>query len=256
MATLTYDPTPADQPEFNEAEMEALALGEAHAQEETKMLAGKYQSAEELEKAYIELQKKLGEFNDELREEEPQGRGREEEVEDTTFTDILSAASEEFYANNGQLTEETVERLTQMDSKDLLDAYLTLQSQQDVGVPDLTESEVNDIKGSVGGDEAYANLLGWAAQNLPQNYIQGFDNLINSGNADMIQLAVQGLQAVYQNNNGYEGTRLSGKAANVTQDVFRSQAEVVTAMNDPRYDRDPAYRNDVFAKLERSNLQY
>jgi hypothetical protein len=256
MATLTYDPTPADQPEFNEAEMEALAIGEAQSQEETKMLAGKYQSAEELEKAYIELQKKLGENNDELREEEPQGRGREEEVEEPTFTDILSAASDEFYANNGQLTEETVERLTQMDSKDLLDAYLSLQSQQQFNVPDLTESEVNNIKGIVGGDEAYSSLLGWAAENLPQNYIQGFDSLINSGNADMIQLAVQGLQAIYQNNNGYEGVRLSGKAPNATQDMFRSQAEVVAAMSDPRYDRDPAYRNDVFAKLERSNLQY
>ena len=67
MAILTYDPTPADQPELNEAEQEALAIGEQRAQEESRMLAGKYESAEELEKAYIELQKKLGESNDGLR---------------------------------------------------------------------------------------------------------------------------------------------------------------------------------------------
>ena len=64
MATLTYDPTPADQPEFNEAEQEALAIGEAQAQEENRMLAGKFEDAEALEQAYIELQKKLG-VNDE-----------------------------------------------------------------------------------------------------------------------------------------------------------------------------------------------
>ena len=37
-------------------------------------------------------------------------------------------------------------------------------------------------------------------------------------------------------------------------DVFRSQAEVIQAMNDPRYDSDPAYRQDIFNKLDRSDL--
>ena len=60
MATLTYDPTPADQPEFSEAEQEALAIGEAAAQEQQQLLAGKFKDAESLEKAYIELQSKLG----------------------------------------------------------------------------------------------------------------------------------------------------------------------------------------------------
>ena len=37
MATLTYDPTPADQPEFNEAEQEALAVGEQAAADQQQM---------------------------------------------------------------------------------------------------------------------------------------------------------------------------------------------------------------------------
>ena len=49
---------------------------------------------------------------------------------------------------------------------------------------------------------------------------------------------------------------LTGKAAKSSGDIFRSQAEVVQAMNDPKYDRDPAYRQDVYDKLERSNLQF
>ena len=49
---------------------------------------------------------------------------------------------------------------------------------------------------------------------------------------------------------------LTGKAAQPQVDTFRSQAEVVAAMQDPRYDNDPAYRQDVFQKLERSNIQY
>ena len=76
MAELTYDPTPADQPEFNEAEQEAIAIGEAAAQEQEAAYAGKFKDAQELEKAYIELQKKLGEPN----EEETEGVQREEET--------------------------------------------------------------------------------------------------------------------------------------------------------------------------------
>ena len=258
MAILTYDPTPADQPELNEAEQEALAIGERQAQEENRMLAGKYESAEELEKAYIELQKKLGESNDGLREEDPQGRRREEEVEEQQIDadpliDLLNEASQE-YAQQGKLNEETFEKLAQMDSKDLLEAYMQIQSNPQV--EDFTEDQVSDIQNFVGGEEQYNGLVSWAAENMPQNFIQAFDNLINVGDPDMIKLAVVGMQAAFQEANGYEGRMLSGKPAQTTQDVFRSQAEVVAAMSDPRYDRDPAYRQDVFAKLERSDLNY
>jgi len=259
MAILTYDPTPADQPELNEAEQEALAIGEQRAQEESRMLAGKYESAEELEKAYIELQKKLGESNDELRQEDPQGRRREEEVEEQPIdadplVDLLNEASQE-YAQEGKLSEETFEKLSQMDSKDLLEAYMQIQSNP-AQVEDFTAEQVSDIQNFVGGEQQYNGLVSWAAENMPENFVQAFDNLINVGDPDMIKLAVVGMQAAFQEANGYEGRMLSGKPAQTQQDVFRSQAEVVAAMSDPRYDRDPAYRQDVFAKLERSDLNY
>ena len=259
MAILTYDPTPADQPELNESELEALAIGEQRAQEESRMLAGKYESAEELEKAYIELQKKLGESNDGLREEDPQGRRREEEVEEQPIdadplVDLLNEASQE-YAQEGKLSEETFEKLSQMDSKDLLEAYMQIQSNP-AQVEDFTAEQVSDIQNFVGGEEQYNGLVSWAAENMPENFVQAFDNLINVGDPDMIKLAVVGMQAAFQEANGYEGRMLSGKPAQTQQDVFRSQAEVVAAMSDPRYDRDPAYRQDVFAKLERSDLNY
>ena len=260
MAILTYDPTPADQPELNEAEQEALAIGEQRAQEENRMLAGKYESAEELEKAYIELQKKLGESNNELRQEDPQGRGREEEVEEQQpeadpLVDLLNSAAEEYDSNDGKLSEETMSKLSEMDSKDLIEAYMQIQSQP-AQVDDFTADQVTDIQNFVGGEEQYNGLVGWAAENMPQNFVQAFDNLINVGDPDMVKLAVVGLQAAYQEANGYEGRMLSGKPAQTTQDVFRSQAEVVAAMNDPRYNSDPAYRQDVFNKLDRSDLAY
>ena len=67
---------------------------------------------------------------------------------------------------------------------------------------------------------------------------------------------MSGLKAQYQNAVGYEGKMIQGKAAPNRGDVFRSQAELVAAMSDRRYDNDPAYRQDVIEKLDRSDLEF
>ena len=128
------------------------------------------------------------------------------------------------------------------------------QGQQEAA--DLDQSQVDDIQKVVGGAEGYSSLMDWAGENMPKNFIEAFDNLVAIGEPDMIKLAVAGLQSAYTEANGYEGRMLTGKGAPQKSDVFRSQAEVVQAMSDPRYDRDPAYRNDVFEKLNRSNIDY
>jgi len=262
MATLTYDSTPADQPEFNEAEQEALAIGEQAAAEQNQMLAGKFKDAEALEQAYIELQKKLGEPNnenetDEVRREEAQRNDEEEVKEVNPNTQTLLDASAEYYDNDGKLSEETLSNLSSMDSKDLISAYLeTQQNQLATKSVDLSPEETAAIQNVVGGSEEYGKLMQWAASSLPEPVVDGFDSLVDSGNPVAIQLAVRGLMAEYEAQNGREGQMLTGKPAANVQDVFRSQAEVVKAMSDPRYDKDPAYRQDVFAKLERSNINY
>ena len=255
--TLTYDPTPADNPEFNEAELEALAIGEAAAAEQEQMLAGKFKDAEELEKAYIELQKKLGANDDETdeglqREEE----ATEEEVEVSPAQELITNASAEF-AETGELSSEMMEQFSAMSSQELVDAYIQMQGQLPVAEsPDLSESDVNIIKNSVGGEESYQNLMGWAAENMDPADVEAFDALVESGNARSIRLAAAGLRAQYEAQNGFEGEMLTGRAPVQQADVFRSQSEVVAAMSDPRYDRDPAYRQDVFDKLDRSNIDY
>jgi len=258
MAQLTYDPTPADQPQFNEAEQEALAIGEAQAEAEEQIYAGKFKDAEALEQAYIELQKKLG-TNDESEETEGELREQEETAEEEVdpIVDQLNKASEEFYNNNGTLSEDTINELSQLDSSDLIAAYIEMQGNaEQAEAVDLSNEDINAIYNIAGSEESYNNLTSWAADNLPDEYIQAFDSLVDQGDARMVQLAVAGLMSEYERANGYEGEMLTGKAAVPQADVFRSQAEVVAAMQDPRYDRDPAYRQDVFAKLDRSDLQY
>ena len=146
-----------------------------------------------------------------------------------------------------------------MDSQDLVQAYMEIQSQteQEADVPDLSDSEVYSIKQQFGGEEAYDQMTTWAANNLDPNTVQAFDDLVQSGSIDAINLAVSGLKAQYDNANGYEGRMVSGKAPVDRADAFRSQAELVAAMSDPRYENDPAYRQDVITKLDRSdNLQF
>ena len=243
MAQLTYDPTPADQPEFSEEEQDSLRVGEQLAEQQNQMLAGKFENAEELEKAYLELQQKMGQGEQEA---EP-----EEEVQESD-PDYLAQAMNE-YQETGKLSDEIKKQLDELDYEDM---FAAMQNQAPQEAADLSEEEMNAIQNYVGGKDQYGALMDWAAQTLDQNYVQAFDDLVQNGSARAIQLAVRGLMAEYENQNGYEGRMLTGKAATETPDVFRSQAEVVQAMSDPRYDSDPAYRNDVFEKLGRSDIQF
>ena len=145
-----------------------------------------------------------------------------------------------------------------MSSQDLVNAYIEMQKnnpQPTNQEADVTQSQINQIHNSVGGENQYQKLMQWAGQNLPEGEVNAFDGLINTGNVDAIQLGVQALRSKYEEANGYEGRMLTGKAAQ-SGDVYRSQAQLVQAMSDPRYDSDPAYRQDVIAKLERSDIDF
>ena len=130
------------------------------------------------------------------------------------------------------------------------------QQQHAAPPAEITTSQINQIKNSAGGEKAYANIVNWAKTNLPQDQINAFDEVVNTGSVQAIQLAVSGLKAEYDNANGVEGRMVTGKNAPNNGDVFRSQAELVRAMNDARYDSDPAYRQDVIEKLDRSDLEF
>ena len=236
-------------------EQEALEIGEQLAEAENQLLAGKYESAQQLEQAYIELQKKLGAQEGEEEPDEVAEQEVEQEEEVSEAASFIGSASAE-WAENGQLSEETMEKFNSMSSQELVNAYIESQAnapQQQQQSSDLSEADVNSIKNFAGGEESYQSLMQWAGSNMPQASVEAFDNLVENGDPQAIQLAVAGLRAEYDRVNGVDVYLLTGKAPTQTVDVFRSQAEVVRAMSDPRYDNDPAYRQDVFNKLDRSN---
>jgi len=260
--TLTYDPTEDNAPELNEEEQNSLEVGEKLAEQEEQLLAGKYKNAEELEKAYVELQQKLGSKEED--KEEPTVDEKEEEkpeeVDELPGVSLINEASQEFYDNDGALSPETIEKFAELSSQDLVKAYVDIQKntpqQQEQTVEDFTKESINSIQNSVGGEKEYGNLMQWAAETLDESAVKAFDSIVATGNPEAVQIAVAGIKAEYDTANGYEGRMLSGKAAASSGDVFRSQAEVVKAMSDTRYENDPAYRQDIYEKLERSDLKY
>jgi hypothetical protein len=202
---------PVAQPgELNAEEQNSLEVGEQLAQEQETLLAGKYNSPEQLEQAYLELQQKLGtEEEEEPQEEEPSEEpegGEEEKGEET----------------EGGLTDEDVEALQDM----------------------------------AGGEQQYEQMLSWASDNLSEAEIDMYDDVMDSGDPAACFFAVQALMARYGDGTGVDGELLTGKSPTTVAQGFRSQAELVQAMSDPRYESDPAYRADVINKLDNSEIEF
>ena len=260
--TLSYENAPETEV-LSPEEQDSLEVGEKLIAEQEGLLAGKYNSPKELEKAYLELQTKLGQTEtDQAGEEAGEGEaeGSDEEVSETTPAfDLISKASEEYYANNNTLSAETIEKFSEMSSTDIVNAYIKsiqnapAQQQADVDIPD---AQVNKIQNSVGGEKQFTEIVSWAANNLPEKQVQAYDNLVASGNVEAITLAIQGLKAQYDNAFGNEGRTLQGRAPRSSDGIFKSQAELISAMSDPRYEADEAYRDSVMEKLNASDLNF
>lgn len=237
---LTHDNSvPAEVMDSQTAdEAESLAIGEQLEAAHNQKFAGKYDTAEDLESAYLALQKKLG-SQDEPAEEA-------EESSDYTFDDALAD-----YQSTGEMTEELSLALEEMTPQEVFEA---MAGQGPEG-RDMTEQDVTSVYNSVGGEEQYQALIGWAKDNFSEAEISAYDAVMDTGDMNQISFALQALYARYTDAVGSDGDLLQGKPA-ASQSTFRSQAELIQAMNDPRYESDPAYRDDVIQKLGRSDLNF
>ena len=251
--TLTYDNTPNTEV-LTEEEQDSLKVGEELQQEQEALLAGKYKNAEELEKGYLELQEKLGSQEEETAEEETE-KG-ESEYEDLGILDELW----EYESNNEEIHEEALAELQKMDPVDVAEMHLAYRKQveENGGTEDqdFSAEQITQLQGVVGGKENYTKLIDWAQGALSEQETNMFDAVMQRGDPISAFFAVKSLAYAYQDAVGYDGNTVQGKPPTQSRDQFRSQAEVVEAMSDPRYDKDPAYRRDIQSKLERSNINF
>ena len=212
--------------------------------ERPEWLPEKFQNAQELAKAYGELEKQFS------------SRPKEEVKEDVKIpekaTEPQANSLDKFYneyAEKGSLSEESYQDLAKQGlDKTLVDGYIE-------GQKALADNHTKAIHDTVGGKERYADLMDWASKNLTEGEQTAFNNMVDGGSMDEAKLAVQGLMTkagVTVNPN--QPSLFEGTSDVTPNDAYESVSQVTDAMNDPRYEKDPAYRKKVVDKLARSTV--
>lgn len=219
---------------------DAAAAEKSAASSRPEWLPEKFQSPEDMAKAYSELEGKMG-AGDTSADSVPTA----ETVRESGL-DLPSLEAE--YRESGELSSDSYDAAAKAGySKEVVDKYI--EGQQAV-----VERQVEDIVSTVGGRTGYDDLIGWASDNLSEGEIDAFNRTIESNDVDGIKLAVNGLQARRNSNSPSDPVRQIEGGQAPSADRFDSWAQVKEAMADPRYSTDPAYNNAVVQKLGRSQL--
>ena len=255
--TLSYEnntETVTTAENLSESEQESLKVGEEMEAQQEQLLAGKYKDASDLEKAYLELQGKLGEKSEEVSEKTESETETKEEAPESA-ANILDDIWNE--GQSDKVSKETFEKLQKMDPVEVAKMAMEARSKaQQPQAREFSDQDVEQIHGLVGGSENDNNMMSWAQQNVAEQEVNMYDAVMEMGNPMAAYFAVQALALKYQDQSGRDGQLLTGKAPKSTGDSFKSQAELIKAMEDDRYNDDPAYRQEVQAKLERSNVNF
>lgn len=255
MATqLKIENEVADQPGIDEHNQEMINLVDSQDVETSKpeindgdKFGGDYNK---LKESYDQLESKLGQSNRTDPISQPESDLSIPQAPDVVEGAFDIAALTQEYTANGQLSEDSYKQLEAGGvTRSIADDYIAGQKALGQQIGDTVKSEI-------GGPLEYGNMVDWAKANYSQDQIRAYDTAVNSGNVEMAKMAAKGLHSDYQNDTGQEGKVYGGKAPNPAghADVFRSNAEVTAAMKDPRYEYDPAFRQDVLNKLDNSDI--
>jgi hypothetical protein len=237
------------QAEIEPDQQQATEAEEPQAQQERpEWLPEKFESAEDLAKAYGELESKMGTG---AKEEEPEQQEEKPEQSENEFTEtqkLISDASKHYYENGGEIPDETYEALEKAGiGRDLVDRFKA-------GQESLEEVEINQIRGSA-GDE-YDAMSDWAGKNLDDDEFNAFNEVVNNGTVQQAKLAVKGLYARYKSEVGSTGPKLvTGGTTGSSTMPFGSMQEVSRYMKDPKYKSgDKAYHAELDRRLAASNF--
>ena len=242
-------------------------------------ILGKFDSVEALAASYKELEGKLGDVA--KTKEEPVAEDVAEYQEDGSVnyelakqqygeklgelfeqSDIDPFAINKYYQeNNGTISEEHYKELESTGlTRNVIDSYLAgLKPQEgtEQAAADPSFPEYEDIVGIAGGEDKYMEMLQWMDGNISKEELQEFDKVVDAEkrNIPKVTLAVQEMFTRYKNAMGVEPRLISGKTSSSPNTrVFKSNAEVVAAMRDPRYKTDIAYQHEVQTRLQDSDV--
>jgi len=240
-----------EAPESQEHVQAMLDKERTETEERPDWLPEKFKSVEDMAKAYSALESKLGQpQQEEETTEEVEVSGEESASDVAQLLDDKGLDFDVFqqeYAENGGLSEDAYQALQEAGfPRSMVDSWV---AGQDALAAQMT-SEMYDV---AGGGEQYAQMVQWAANSLPESEVAAYNATMESGDPNMIRLAVQGLNARYRSE--AEPTLMQGGTGAVSSGGrFESTAELTAAMGDPRYAKDPAYRQSIADKLAKSSL--
>lgn len=231
--------------EAAQATTDPKLAGEGETQERPEWLPEKFKSPEDMAKAYTDLEKKLGTGEKTETKEEVQQTA--EKAVESAGLDMEALSAE--YAEKGELSEDSFEKLAKVGiTRDMVESYIAGQEAQATAVR-------NQLLEPVGGEEAYGEMISWAADNLSDAEIAAYNKVLESGDMDSVRMAVENLNTKYTANVGREPARqLNGKGGDGAGSVYESVADLMKDMSSPEYDRNPAFRAKVEQKLARSSI--
>ena len=228
--------------------------GEEQQVERPDWLPEKFKSPEDMANAYSELEKKMGQGTNEEQPaettEENEGDVQDDKPDDNENADYNAAvvdASKEFFENDGQLSEETYEKLAKAGlPKELVDSYAA-------GQQALLQSEEGEIKSVANGQ--FDAMAEWANDNLEQEEINAFDDIVTTGTKEQAKFAVKSLYDRYTQANGSSPKLVQGAVTGGSTMPFKSMQELARAQSDPRYKSgDKAYHEEIDRRLSVSRL--
>ena len=228
--------------------------GEEQQVERPEWLPEKFKSPEDMANAYSELEKKMGQGTNEEQPaettEENEGDVQDDKPDDNENADYNAAvvdASKEFFENDGQLSEETYEKLAKAGlPKELVDSYAA-------GQQALLQTEEGEIKSVANGQ--FDAMAEWANDNLEQEEINAFDDIVTTGTKEQAKFAVKSLYDRYTQANGSSPKLVQGAVTGGSTMPFKSMQELARAQSDPRYKSgDKAYHEEIDRRLSVSRL--
>ena len=244
-----------------------------------ELLAGKFKSTEDLEKAYKELETKLGQTKtqpdpaDTTAEEQPETdtdaadpAEEKPDAEDDGGDDPYAAYGEAVgnalkeaevdpaaaaaeFEKDGTLSEETFEKFNKAGfPKEVVEAYLRGVAQHTETVTQITDAQIAEIKSLAGGDDGYKELSKWMAANATPEQLTAYNDTLSTGNTADITAAVRGMVDRYNADIGREGTLLGGRPP-APNAGYASEAEYLADVANPEYKKSQAFRDTVAKKL-------
>lgn len=241
----TYQEPQAESPEY-QREMLNKAEGLENIQEDRpSWLPNKFDTPEDMARAYAELERNFHNREDSPNVDE-MGTGEVQEFLNENGLDF-EAMSDHFWTQGG-LSDEHYDALEDIGiPAEIVDQFID-------GQMAMVDGMRNDAFNTVGGEDEYNGMIEWAANNLSEDDQDAFNAAIDSGDMAQAMFAIQGLNSLYRSETGTEPRLVQGDASDVSVGAFQSLAELTSAMSDPRYEKDSAYRDAVARKLARSQV--